>query len=62
MSIPDLDTDEARDVAGRAVAGLEDDCSRSWPRCPRPGVVCDCRLRSARVLNALRLHFRRARA
>jgi hypothetical protein len=45
-------------VAGRAVAAIEEDCSASWPRCPRGGLVCDCRLRAVRALNAARLYLR----
>jgi len=53
--VPDLNSDEAREAAGRTLAALEERCSRTWPRCPFPGPVCDCRLRALRVLNALRL-------
>ena len=53
----DLDTDMARAVAGRAIAAIEEDCSASWPQCPRGGLICDCRLRAVRALNAVRLHL-----
>lgn len=52
--VVDLDSDEARAAAGRTLAALEEDCSRTWPRCPLPGPLCDCRLRAVRVLNALK--------
>lgn len=53
----DLDADAVKAVAGRAVAAIEEDCSASWPRCPRGGLICDCRLRAVRVLNAARLYL-----
>jgi hypothetical protein len=53
--MPGLDSDEALRAAGRTLAQLEEDCSRSWPACPRGPFICDCRLRAVRVLNALRL-------
>jgi hypothetical protein len=50
-----LDSDKARSAAGRTLAALEEDCSQTWPHCPRSSLLCDCRLRAVRVLNALRL-------
>jgi len=55
--LSDLDTDAARAAAGRSLAAMEDDCSGSWPACPRGGLICDCRLRAVRALNAVRLHL-----
>jgi hypothetical protein len=37
------------------MAALEDDCSRTWPVCPRGSLLCDCRLRAVRALNAVKL-------
>jgi hypothetical protein len=54
--MPDLDSDQAREAAGRTLAAVEEDCSRTWPSCPRRGqLICDCRLRAVRVLNALKM-------
>lgn len=53
--MPDLNSDRARAVAGKALAAIEEDCSQAWPRCPRESPLCDCRLRALRVLNALRI-------
>lgn len=53
--LSDLDTDAARAAAGHAIAALEEDCSASWPTCPRGGLLCDCRLRAVRALNSVRL-------
>lgn len=50
-----LDTDKARAAVGRTLAAIEQDCSQTWPACPRPGLLCDCRLRAVRAINALRL-------
>lgn len=55
--LSDLDTDGARAAAGRSIAAMEEDCSASWPACPRGGLICDCRLRAVRALNAVRLHL-----
>lgn len=55
--LSDLDTDTARAAAGRAIAAIEEDCSASWPACPRGGLLCDCRLRAVRALNAVRLYL-----
>jgi hypothetical protein len=52
--MPELDSDEARAAVGRTMAALEGDCSQS---CPRGGLICDCRLRAVRALNALKLYL-----
>jgi hypothetical protein len=53
----DLDSDEAQAAVGRSVAALEEDCSQAWPGCVRGGLVCDCRLRAVRAVNALKMHL-----
>jgi len=53
----DLETDEARMAIGRSLAAIEMDCSKSWPVCPRSDLICDCRLRAIRAVNALKLHI-----
>jgi hypothetical protein len=58
--LSDLDTDAARAAVGGTLAAIEDDCSGSWPACPRGGLICDCRLRATRAVNALKLSLGRA--
>lgn len=52
-----LDTDEAREIVGRTMAMIEEDCSQTWPECPRRSPLCDCRLRAVRAVNALLMHL-----
>jgi hypothetical protein len=57
--LSDLSTDAVRAVVKRSMARLEDDCSRTWPRCPRDSLLCDCQLRAVRALNAVSLYLGR---
>lgn len=57
--LSDLSTDAVRAVAGLSMARLEEDCSVTWPRCPRGSLLCDCRLRAVRALNAVSLYLGR---
>jgi hypothetical protein len=50
--------DEDRAVVGATMAAIEEDCSKSWPHCPRLSPLCDCRLRATRAVNALKLKGR----
>lgn len=52
-----LDTEEAREVVGGALAAVEEDCSKTWPGCPLARAACACRLRAARAVNALLMHL-----
>jgi hypothetical protein len=52
----DLDTTETHRAAAHAIAMIEEDCSKSWPTCPRDGLICDCRLRATRAINSIKLH------
>ena len=51
----DLDSDLAQAAAGRTLAAIEPDCSLTWPECPRRSLLCDCRQRAVRVLNAVKM-------
>ncbi len=50
----ELDEGRAQAEVGRTMAAIEQDCSRSWPDCPRQSVLCDCRLRAVRAVNAVK--------
>lgn len=54
MTWPSDAASRAYAAAGRAVAALEEDCSVTWPVCPRRGLSCDCRLRAAFAVDAVR--------
>ena len=56
--LSDVDTDATRAAVGRTLAAIEDDCSGSWPACPRASLICDCRLRATRAVNALKMHLK----
>jgi hypothetical protein len=58
MAARSVGDDEAREAVGRSLARIEEDCSRTWPRCPRFGPLCDCRLRAVRAVNALAAYLR----
>jgi len=45
---------EAHAAVARTLAAIEEDCSQSWPHCLRNSLICDCRLRAVRAVNALR--------
>lgn len=58
MTDRSLDTDEARARVGASMAAIETDCSKTWPRCPRPYILCDCKLRAVRAINAIRIYLK----
>ena len=53
--ISEVDEDEARKAIGSSLARIEMDCSITWPNCPRGQLICDCRLRATRAVNAIKL-------
>lgn len=51
---PGLDEALALAHVGRSLAAIEQDCSLTWPDCPRDSLLCDCRLRAVRAVNAVK--------
>jgi hypothetical protein len=46
-------------AVARSLSMLEVDCDKAWPVCPRTDqLICDCRLRATRAINALKLNGR----
>jgi hypothetical protein len=49
--------DRVQEAIAATMAAIEPDCSKTWPACARGPLICDCRLRAVRAVNAMRPVF-----